>query len=146
MRITHFTGVDNTAFTSMSEPNPLPGLGPCTHSLVLSGPGCVVPRSSVEMRKYGLKDFHFFCWVCRDGVDFVDDAFLFATYSPPQQLINRYNEVRRTASFVVVSVYHVRSCRCSQYGEWFSLTIMPAPCHNRPCSAFLFRSSSTRVT
>eukprot|EP00884_Botryococcus_braunii_P022422 jgi/Botrbrau1/8864/Bobra.50_2s0021.1 len=29
----------------------------------------------------------------RDGVDFVDDAFLFAAYSPPQQLVNRYNEV-----------------------------------------------------
>jgi hypothetical protein len=34
-------------------------------------------------------------WVCpcRDEIDFVDDAFLFATYDPPQQLINRYNEV-----------------------------------------------------
>lgn len=31
--------------------------------------------------------------VFRDEIDFVDDAFLFATYDPPQQLINRYNEV-----------------------------------------------------
>jgi hypothetical protein len=30
---------------------------------------------------------------CRDEIDFVDDAFLFATYDPPQQLMNRYNEV-----------------------------------------------------
>lgn len=45
-------------------------------------------------------------WVCRDGVDFVDDAFLFAAYSPPQQLINRYNEVCRSVSFTIIACYN----------------------------------------